>query len=109
MQLSQVTSDLLAKYGPGPERVGFVMPSGEVIEVDNVCDTPESGFDVSGADIVAHTSVAYATWHTHPDQDANLSAKDYEAFLNWPNLRHFIVGNDGVRCYEVVDGELMNC
>lgn len=32
---------------------------------------------------------------------ANLSGEDYQAFINWPQLLHHIIGNDGVRTYEV--------
>lgn len=107
MQLSKITKALQDKYDPKVERVGFVLKTGEIVEVENVCVNPEEGFDVKGEDILKYALHAYATWHTHPKSDNNLSANDYETFLSWPDLDHFIVGTDGVRRYVVEDGELL--
>lgn len=32
---------------------------------------------------------------------ANPSGDDYQAFINWPQLLNHIIGNDGVRTYDV--------
>lgn len=32
---------------------------------------------------------------------ANLSGEDYQAFNNWSQLLHHIIGNDGAGTYEV--------
>lgn len=87
--------------GDTTERVGFVLPQ-HIIEVPNVSPDPTYGFMVSGADIIKHVEEmdAIGTWHTHPDQDSNLSGEDLRMFRSWPDLVHFIVGNDGVRAYQ---------
>lgn len=48
------------------------------------------------------------TFHTHPNGSSNLSYEDYESFISYPNLVHYIIGEDGVRSYKVLDGRLVN-
>lgn len=48
------------------------------------------------------------TFHTHPGKSANLSYDDYETFMAYPGLKHYIVGKEGVKAYKVVDGRLLN-
>ena len=51
-----------------------------------------------------------ATWHTHPGETSVLSVGDYGTFTNYPHLRHYIVGKDGVQAYEVdAQGALIKC
>jgi proteasome lid subunit RPN8/RPN11 len=47
------------------------------------------------------------TFHTHPNASANLSHEDYESFMGYPRLVHYIVGADGVRKFRVMDGILI--
>ncbi len=97
---------LLNLYRPdpsSPERVGFISSGGAIVECENIAQDPVYGFAVSGCDILAHLD-AVATWHTHPGASSNLSMDDHSAFLNFPDMKHFIIGSDGVRCYEVRDG-----
>lgn len=94
-------------YNSEVERVGFVMKNGDVVEVENQCDDPANGFDVSGEDILKYGTDSIATWHTHPDAPKNLSVGDYHTFLSWPSHRHYIIGNDGVAEYYVEDGEVL--
>lgn len=91
----------------GPERCGYIRKGGKVIEVTNHCNEPEEGFEFGADDILSMLNEGIATWHTHPGQSSNLSAQDYEGFLNFPDLKHYIVGNDGVRCYHVEDGLIL--
>lgn len=94
--------DLSQFYAPsGPERVGFILDNDEIVEVDNVSVTPEDGFEVSAEDLVRFEGRTVATWHTHPNETSNLSLDDYLGFLNWPDLRHYIIGNDGVKAFVV--------
>lgn len=83
----------------GFERVGFIIGN-EIIEVTNICRSPDEGFMVSTSDILEYGDKADATWHTHPNAPANLSQEDYVSIKNWPNMRHYIIGKDGVRCYK---------
>lgn len=106
--LKQVLHKKLSEfYNEDVERVGFVLNDGEVVEVPNVSNTPERGFDVSPEDVMKYGDIALSTWHTHPKATFNLSAIDMQTFLNWSNLSHFIIGNNGVREYVVEDGEVL--
>lgn len=93
---------LLSFYTPtGPERVGFVLRSGEVVEVKNTAKDTDNAFAVSAEDLIAYEDEMVATFHTHPSCTSNLSGEDYVAFRNWPSVKHFIIGSDGVACYSV--------
>lgn len=87
--------------------MGFVLNDGTVIECENISSTPEESFQVAAEEIIKYCDDATATWHTHPNSDNNLSAGDYETFMSWPNLAHYIIGTNGVREYYVKDGELL--
>jgi proteasome lid subunit RPN8/RPN11 len=91
----------------GPERCGFVMPDGSLVEVENIAHEPEEGFEMSGEAILEHLETAIGTWHTHPGETANLSMADYRAFLNFPNWRHFIIGADGIMEFYIEDGAVL--
>lgn len=95
-------SDLLCYYSDyGPERGGILTNQG-IIELKNSCEEPENGFELDFEDLDKLEDVhTIGTWHTHPGKGANLSSEDYEAFLSWPRLKHFIIGKDGVRKYSV--------
>jgi hypothetical protein len=100
-------SNLIQLYEGDFERVGFILKTGEIVEVANICENPSEGFDVSGADLLKFAPIAQATWHTHPGADSNLSTSDWHSFLNWPELDHYIIGNDGVTKFVVEDGEVL--
>lgn len=100
---------LQALYKPdGPERVGFILNDGTVVEVENIAEDPIKGFDVSDADLLALEDAMVASWHTHPGQTGNLSLDDHDSFLQWSHLVHHIIGNDGVWTFKVVDGIVLN-
>lgn len=86
------------------ERVGFVLASGEVVEVQNVAEDPKVSFSVSTEDLLKYEDEAIAAWHTHPKGGVNLSAEDYEAFMMWPDWDHYIIGSGQVAKYKVEDG-----
>lgn len=83
------------------ERVGFVLKSGEIVEVENICPHPEEGFEVKTEDLVRYLDEATASWHTHPGKDAGASHADFLTFRSYPELEHYIIGTDGVRKYRV--------
>lgn len=89
------------------ERVGLILRDGTNIELDNICASPNEGFEVRGADLLRYLNDATATWHTHPDETSNLSHGDYSSFLNLPDLLHHIVGTDGVTTYAVKNGKVV--
>lgn len=83
----------------GHERVGIILRDGSILELQNVAPDPEESFSVSTEDLIKFEGFSVATWHTHPNAEAQLSGRDYEGFRAWPDLLHFIVGKDGIRCY----------
>lgn len=85
----------------GPERVGVILHNGVVIEVENKAENPDESFDVDPQVMIEYEDQIKGTFHTHPGASAQLSGEDYQAFSNWRKLIHYIVGNDGVRAYEV--------
>ena len=95
-------SDLLKFYKPtGPERIGFVLKDGQIVECENVAAAPEDGFEFKPEDLIKYEKQVASSWHTHPGMSGNLSSDDYEGFLNWPDWKHIIIGNDGVSEYKV--------
>lgn len=98
---------LLSMFEGKNERVGFVLTSGEVVECTNISETPEESFLVSPDEAVLYADDATSTWHTHPGRDNNLSMMDYEMFLSWNTLTHFIVGVNGVKQYYVENGDVL--
>ena len=102
---SATLMDSLARLLEGKdERVGFVLKTGEIVEVENICPDKDNGFEVRGEDLMKYAVDAEASWHTHPGHTKCLSANDHYAFLNYPHLKHYIVGTDGVECYVVKNG-----
>lgn len=90
------------------ERCGLILKDGTVIEVDNVADEPEKGFEIPAEKLIEYEDDLAGTWHTHPGEGKNLSARDYHGFLTWPKLSHYIIGNDGVAKYVVEDGVVLS-
>jgi proteasome lid subunit RPN8/RPN11 len=92
-----------------PERVGFILTDGSVVEVENVAPKKlaKHQFAVSAEDLVRYEDTAVATWHTHPGTTGNLTYEDMLSFKSWPDLTHYIVGNDGVWTFRVEDGEVV--
>lgn len=90
-----------------PERIGFVLRDGTIVELKNMCHDPANGFDFSGEDLLRYEDEALASWHTHTGKDCNLSTEDLNSFLNWPGLTHYIVGSDGVAAYAVEKGNVL--
>lgn len=101
--MNEIVSQLTANYDKADklERCGLVLKDGTIIEVENKHEEPTNGFRMPVAELVKHEDNLLGTWHTHPMDTANLSESDYMGFANWPDLKHFIIGLDGVRCFEV--------
>lgn len=89
------------------ERCGFILKSGEIVEVQNRSDDPANSYKVSLEDIEKYEDEAAATWHTHPGGTKNLSVSDFYTFLGWPLWEHYIIAPNGVQKYYVEDGELL--
>lgn len=106
MNFERKISQLKGKLEDGPERVGFILKSGKIVEVTNVCVDTNEGFEVSGADLIKYQT-AVASWHTHPGKPSTLSAEDHHGFRNYPQWTHFIIGTDGVTSYRVEKGRVL--
>lgn len=91
------------------ERCGFITKRGAVVEVPNTHPHPSTGFRICPKRIIEAIKKGHiATWHTHPNTDPNLSGEDYECFITWDSMVHYIVGvRDGlitVTRFAVEDG-----
>ena len=99
---------LLEMYEGEFERCGIILRSGELVELENIHPEPTAGFRFRGQDILRlETTDTIGTWHTHPNATSNLSQNDFNAFNAWPRLVHYIIGNDGITKYQVVQGDLI--
>lgn len=103
--------ELQSKYSDeGCERLGFILEDNTVVELVNAHDDPENGAQFLSEDLFEYLyspereQEVIATWHTQPSATSNLSGQDYVAFINHPDLEHYIVGNDGVTRYYVDKG-----
>ena len=104
--MKETVSQLLSNYDKNEpqEKCGLILLDGTIIEVENVHPEPERGFKIPAAKLAEYDDDLYGTWHTHPRDTANLSEEDYKGFSQWADLRHFIIGIDGVRCFELEAG-----
>ena len=85
----------------------MILNDHSIIELENTCSTPEDGFEVDGAELVKYIDCLFATWHTHPGTTSNLSVGDYQSFLNYPDIKHYIIGDDGISEYIVENGKVL--
>lgn len=90
------------------ERCGFILKDGTVLEAENVHPNPEKGFEIDPLIVVEQIDEVIGVWHTHPKANSVLSGEDKLCFEQWPNLDHYVIGNDGVRLYQVVEGVVID-
>lgn len=91
----------------GPEVCGLILKDNTVVVCENASPNTQEGFAISTDDLIRYEEDMIACWHTHPNESNNLSVEDYIGIKNWPNIKHYIVGNDGVRCYQYRDEQVM--
>lgn len=83
------------------ELCGTILPDREIRDCKNLSTEPNRTFQFQLEDLEGQL----ASWHSHPTgYNANLSIEDYGFFVSWPELLHFIVASDEVRCYTVEKG-----
>lgn len=101
--------DILRQFysDEGPERCGLILTGDVVIETENVAEQPTEAFEIPAKDLIENEDRATASWHTHPGGTSQLSFADFEGFLMWPDLKHYIVGKDSVTCYVVKNGAVV--
>lgn len=84
------------------EKGGYITKDLVIHEVDNIHPKKNNNFMFSCEDLEKlDRDDVIATFHTHPQKNSNLSKEDYDAFVNWEKLLHFIVGQDKITCYKV--------
>jgi proteasome lid subunit RPN8/RPN11 len=99
-EIQNFKTPLRELWETGNERCGIITEAGEIIEKTNISMDPEHQFEFALEDLDG----AYATWHTHPKTDANLSIADYWFFKSWPSKSHFIITLTEVRCFLTAQG-----
>lgn len=106
--MKEMLSVLQAKFdlSNSDEACGIILKDGTVLDCENISEDPTQGFVIPATLMLEHEDNLFGTWHTHPGQNANLSMTDDAGFKNWSNLKHFIIGTDGIRCF-AVKGELI--
>lgn len=84
------------------EKCGFILLSGIIIEVDNIHENPINNFAIADKDIDYYVldNIA-AFWHSHIENDSNLSIPDYKSFLKYPNHYHVIFCYNDFTIYKV--------
>ena len=89
---SEVINKLKSMYEEsGDERGGYITSDNLVFEVKNNHPSSDNNFMFSCEDLDKLDSEnVIATFHTHPNKSSNLSREDYDAFVNWEKLLHFI-------------------
>jgi proteasome lid subunit RPN8/RPN11 len=88
-------------WQPTTEACGVIDDDLVIIPCQNHASDPYDHFKFSEDDLKG-----VATWHTHPQSNANLSIADYWFFVQWSMQIHFIVAQDEVRCYAVHEGKV---
>ena len=97
---------LLQKWNPFTERVGLVLLDGTILELQNESPTPGLTFHVKREAVDELLPAAVAMWHTHPQNNVNLSPADYGVFLSLPTLLQYIVTEKRVRSFKTIGGKV---
>lgn len=99
--------DLFDYYSGEEERCGFVI-DGAIFELPNVHPEPKMGFEIDPRDIIRYVTQIDAIWHTHPGSSSVLSGEDKRYMKMWPDVFHWVIGEDGMSKYKVEDGVVIN-
>ena len=95
-------------WHPEVELCGVILKDQTVIHVENKSANPYSTFEISEDDI-QKTGLENIEifWHSHPNNDENLSLQDYRSFLQYPHHKHRIYTENGFAEYYVRRGFVM--
>lgn len=102
--------DLFDRYEDGAleERCGLILDGDVIIECKNIHPEPEKGFEIDPEVVLEHLDQLRGTWHTHPGQKSTLSGEDHICFTQWPALDHYVIGEDGIRAYKIMEGAVID-
>lgn len=69
------------------ESCGFILSSGRIVEIRNICPNPNRGFNMDPIDVLNKlgrewTSDIIAVWHTHPSGIIHPSKTDQNAIFD---------------------------
>lgn len=95
-------------YKGNKERCGFILKDGSIVELDNIHPEPTEGFEIDPIEILRYVDDLKAIWHTHPDSSSVLSGEDKLCMEAWPDLEHFIVGEQDISSYTVKHGAVIS-
>jgi proteasome lid subunit RPN8/RPN11 len=103
--------ETLLKPTDTEERCGLLLAGNSLVEVKNIANDPVMGYLMDPEEVLPYltNSMIVGTWHTHPNGSAQLSGEDFKGFLAWPQLVHYVIGRDGVKCYKVENGAVLEC
>ncbi len=104
---ADIAVDLSQYWDAAKEHCGFILESGDIVEVENISATPDKTFQIGDEDLEQYLPQAVASWHTHTGVSANLSLSDYYTFLEFPELDHYIVSKTSSLCFGDENGQLI--
>lgn len=88
----------------GDEVCGVILKDGTVQVRKNLHPEPRDNFAMECEDFDDPNITA--TFHTHPRGTPNLTMADYRSFVQFPRLKHFIIGKAEIWCYRM-DGDIL--
>lgn len=90
------------------ELCGFILEDGQIVPLENQCGDKPRGFEIDPEDTLRYIDQLAGIWHTHPGAAAVLSGEDKLCMEQWPDVVHYIIGNDGIRKYVVENGVVID-
>ena len=100
--MSRYDTALLNLWVDDIERCGFILNNDQVVEVPNTHEDPTSGFRLREEDLLKYGGSIKATWHTHPNDNPNLSVPDYFLFCQLPEYDHVIIAKYAFWIYRAI-------
>lgn len=107
--MSKYGTNLLTLWDDHIERCGFILKNKRPVEVQNRHEDPTSGFRISEEDLQTYLGRAIATWHTHPNDNPNLSIPDYFLFSRLSEMDHVIIAQYAFRIYRAIGSRIVIC
>ena len=105
--MSRYGKELLNLWVEDIERCGFIMEDGTATEVFNAHEDVRYGFRIRAEDLETYSPRIKATWHTHPNNNPNLSVPDYFLFCQLPQYDHVIIAQYSFRIYRAIGSRVL--
>jgi len=89
------------------EACGFILGSGRIVEIRNICPNPNRGFNMDPHDVLSKLGIQWdseivGVWHTHPSGTTHPSKTDQNALFDGSikkDWAYFIATKDEVAQY----------